>query len=294
MHNTRTVPIPGLLATSTSSISLPAQSAPGEIPNYTSTRRFIYRPLYTACGSANSLPIRPHTLQTQFQSRSHSHHRRPDDVLLQLATSVSLNGDSVLPPAATSSLRRRKRVALGHTGILAVVGFTLLLTISCACWATPGIHRIASALVTVMKRTWNTLCTFDWRGSATFHVTPAMRTSVALSLVLGVLLGAAVGVVSGLEPAVVVGVSASMAIGCVFVMSFAVIHGVNALRAISFALFVSLCLPFGFGFGFGVGILISVFFGLEDPEDVADKTKDFVCNFPDFIKVVAAFTLEIL
>lgn len=115
-----------------------------------------------------------------------------------------------------------------------------------------------------------------------------------MSMALGVLLGVGVGLISGLEPAVVIGVSASMAMGCVFVMSFAILHGVNALRAVSFALFVSICLPFGFGFGFGVGILVGVFLGLEDPDDIREKTKDFVSNFGDFVRVVAAFTLEIL
>lgn len=113
-------------------------------------------------------------------------------------------------------------------------------------------------------------------------------------MALGILLGVGVGLISGLEPAVVIGVSASMAMGCVFVMSFAILHGVNALRAVAFALFVSVCLPFGFGFGFGVGILAGVFLGLEDPEEIRDKTRDFMGNFGDFVRVVAAFTLEIL
>lgn len=115
-----------------------------------------------------------------------------------------------------------------------------------------------------------------------------------MSMALGVMLGIGVGLVSGLEPAVVIGVSASMAMGCVFVMSFAILHGVNALRAVSFALFVSVCLPFGFGIGFGIGVLIGVFLGLEDPDDIREKTTDFVHNFSDFVKVVTAFTLEIL
>lgn len=115
-----------------------------------------------------------------------------------------------------------------------------------------------------------------------------------MSMALGVILGVAVGIISGLEPAVVIGVSASMAMGCVFVMSFAILHGVNALRAVSFALFVSICLPFGFGAGFGFGILIGVFLGLEDADDIREKTKDFVIHFADFLHVVTAFTLEIL
>lgn len=121
-----------------------------------------------------------------------------------------------------------------------------------------------------------------------------MHASMYLSLLLGLGLGAGVGLLSGCEPAVVIGVSASMAMGCVFVMSFAVLHGVNALRAVAFALFVSVCLPFGFGCGFGLGVLGAVFLGLEDADDVREKTSDFVRNFPDFVKVVAAFTLEIL
>ncbi|CAN8061470.1 unnamed protein product [Agarophyton chilense] len=85
-----------------------------------------------------------------------------------------------------------------------------------------------------------------------------------------------------------------MAMGCVFVMSFAILHGVNALRAIAFALFVSVCLPVGFGVGFGSGILVGVFLGLEDADEIREKTSDFVNNFGDFVKVVTAFTLEIL
>lgn len=121
-----------------------------------------------------------------------------------------------------------------------------------------------------------------------------MKVSIAMSMALGVLLGIGVGIISGLEPAVVIGVSASMAMGCVFVMSFAILHGVNAIRAVSFALFVSICLPFGFGFGFGIGILVGVFLGLEDPDEIREKTKDFVTNFTDFLHVVTAFSLEIL
>lgn len=121
-----------------------------------------------------------------------------------------------------------------------------------------------------------------------------MRLSIAMSMVLGILLGIAVALISGLEPAVVIGVSASMAMGCVFVMSFAVLHGVNALRAISFALFVSVCLPLGFGFGFGCGVLLGVFLGLEEPDDIRDKTEEFVTHFRDFVAVVLAFTMEIL
>lgn len=234
------------------------------------------------------------TPHSRSHLQPHMHHLPRLNTFFRLVRVIGIQGVSSLPMVTTSPSRRRKRVALGRKGLLTTVTITLFVTICYACWATPGIWRAGQAFMRVLKRAWWALRTYDWKGAATFRVTPAMRTSVALSLILGVLLGAAVGVVSGLEPAVVVGVSASMAIGCVFVMSFAIIHGVNALRAISFALFVSLCLPFGFGFGFGVGILISIFLGLEDPEDVGDKTRDFVQNFPDFIKVVAAFTLEIL
>ena len=121
-----------------------------------------------------------------------------------------------------------------------------------------------------------------------------MRVSIALSLILGVVLGAGVGVLSGLEPAVVIGVSASMALGCVFVMSFAIVHGVNVLRATAFAVFVSACLPLGFGVGFGFGILAAVFMGIEHPDDVRDKTSHFVEHFADFARVVVAFTMEIV
>lgn len=135
---------------------------------------------------------------------------------------------------------------------------------------------------------------FDWRSNIAFKVTKPMRVSIALSLVLGVVLGAGVGVLSGLEPAVVIGVSASMALGCVFVMSFAIVHGVPVLRATAFAIFVSVCLPLGFGVGFGFGILAAVFMGIEHPDDVRDKTSHFVTHFSDFTRVVLAFTLEIV
>lgn len=138
------------------------------------------------------------------------------------------------------------------------------------------------------------LLQYNWRQSAAFRVTDAMKVSIGISLVLGILLGVGVGLLSGLEPAVVIGVSASMAMGCVFVMSFAILHGVNALRAVSFAMFVSVCLPFGFGVGFGVGILCGVFLGLEDPDDIREKTSEFVNHFDEFARVVIAFTLEIL
>lgn len=154
--------------------------------------------------------------------------------------------------------------------------------------------RLISATCAIVRHLYSTATTFDWRYNASFRVTHAMKISIALSMVLGMMLGIGVGLISGFEPAVVIGVSASMAMGCVFVMTFAVLHGVNALRAAAFALFVSFCLPFGFGFGFGVGILIGIAFGLEDADDVREKTADFIYNFPDFVKVAAAFTLEIL
>ncbi len=34
--------------------------------------------------------------------------------------------------------------------------------------------------------------------------------------------------------------------------------------------------------------------GLENPDDVREKTHHFVTHFSDFVKVVFAFTLEIL
>ena len=145
-----------------------------------------------------------------------------------------------------------------------------------------------------MNASWIRLRTYDWKSAISFRVTYPMRVSIALSLVLGVVLGAGVGILSGLEPAVVIGVSASMALGCVFVMSFAIVHGVNVLRATAFAIFVSACLPLGFGVGFGFGILAAVFMGIEHPDDVRDKTSHFVHHFSDFARVVLAFTLEIL
>lgn len=155
-------------------------------------------------------------------------------------------------------------------------------------------NNFFSSMYQTVQRIRSTLLMFDWRASAAFRITPAMKISILMSMALGILLGIGVGLISGLEPAVVIGVSASMAMGCVFVMSFAILHGVNALRAVSFALFVSICLPFGFGFGFGIGILMGVFLGLEEADEIREKTKDFVDNFWDFVKVVAAFTLEIL
>lgn len=144
-----------------------------------------------------------------------------------------------------------------------------------------------------VKETYDKVLNYDWKASASFQVTDAMRMSIVMSLALGIVLGFGVGLMSGLEPAIVIGVSASMALGCLFVMSFAVLHGVNALRAVSFAMFVSICLPFGFGYGFGTGILVGMFVGLEDPDDIRDKINDFITNFGDFVKVVTAFTLEI-
>lgn len=156
-----------------------------------------------------------------------------------------------------------------------------------------GVHFVRTG-ARIVRKTYIGISSFDWRGNASFHVTEAMKVSIGMSMALGILLGIGVGIISGLEPAVVIGVSASMAMGCVFVMSFAILHGVNALRAVVFAIFVSVCLPFGFGFGFGIGILIGVFLGLEHPDDIREKTKDFVNNFGDFVRVVTAFTLEIL
>lgn len=154
--------------------------------------------------------------------------------------------------------------------------------------------RYASRLAGVMERIHWAVTQFDWRAHAAFRVTHAMKMSILMSTVLGMCLGAGVGLVSGLEPAVVVGVSASMAMGCVFVMSFAILHGVGALRAIAFALFVSLCLPFGFGLGFGTGVLVGVFLGVEEADDIRDKTNDFVINFGDFVQVVTAFTMQVV
>lgn len=159
---------------------------------------------------------------------------------------------------------------------------------------THSIPLIISKTKAFINRLYYTAVTYDWRGNASFYVTNAMKVSIAFSMTIGTILGVAVGLISGLEPAVVIGVSASMAMGCVFVMSFAVLQGVNPLRAIAFALFVSICLPFGFGFGFGFGVLLGVACGLEDPDEIREKTSDFIYNFSDFVRVVAAFTLEIL
>lgn len=115
-----------------------------------------------------------------------------------------------------------------------------------------------------------------------------------MSLVLGVALGIGVGVISGLEPAVVIGVSASMAMGCVFVMSFAILHGVSAVRALVFAMFVSACMPLGFGVGVGIGIMIAIVFGLEDPDELREKTRYFVTHFAEFVQEVVVFSIDIL
>lgn len=198
--------------------------------------------------------------------------------------SASLPG---LPPRRASKRRLSASSIASLSALFVVVLLCLLRSSSPAC-------RLWRALSESARRFYAAVAAFDWRSAAAFRVTDAIKVSIAMSLALGVLLGVGVGLVSGLEPAVVIGVSASMAMGCVFVMSFAILHGVNALRAVSFALFVSICLPFGFGVGFGVGILMGVFLGLEDPDDIREKTNDFVANFGDFVRVVAAFTLEIL
>lgn len=154
--------------------------------------------------------------------------------------------------------------------------------------------QLLPPLLPRVRATYYAARSFHWRDAASFRVTPAMVVSISLSMLLGVLLGVGVGLVSGLEPAVVIGVSASMAMGCVFVMSFAILHGVDVLRAVSFAMFVTLCLPVGFGVGFGIGVLGGVFLGLERADDVRDKTREFVGHFGEFLRVVAAFSLEIL
>lgn len=196
---------------------------------------------------------------------------------------------AALPQPTT--LRRKHRAASVSATCL-----SCLLALSCIylLHASGASLNLACTLQAFVRRAYLAFTAFDWRASAAFRVTDAIKVSIAMSMALGVMLGIGVGLVSGLEPAVVIGVSASMAMGCVFVMSFAILHGVNALRAVSFALFVSVCLPFGFGIGFGIGVLIGVFLGLEDPDDIREKTTDFVHNFSDFVKVVTAFTLEIL
>lgn len=200
--------------------------------------------------------------------------------------------DDGLSLPATTPARRAKRRALA----LSTCCFTFLAA-SCVVYVvamsdvSARLFGLLGGFFSGLKRA---LAAVDWRANAAFRVTEAMRMSIAMSMILGLLLGVGVGLISGLEPAVVIGVSASMAMGCVFVMSFAILHGVNALRAVAFALFVSVCLPVGFGLGFGTGILIGVFLGLEDPDDIREKTADFVKNFGEFIKIVAAFTLEIL
>lgn len=205
---------------------------------------------------------------------------------------ISVLCDEGLSLPATTPARRAKRRVLA----LSTCCFTFLAA-SCVVYlmfmsdVSTRLSDLLGGFFSGLKRA---LAAVDWRASAAFRVTQAMRMSIAMSMALGLLLGVGVGLISGLEPAVVIGVSASMAMGCVFVMSFAILHGVNALRAVAFALFVSVCLPVGFGLGFGTGILMGVFLGLEDPDDIREKTTDFVRNFGEFIKIVAAFTLEIL
>lgn len=203
------------------------------------------------------------------------------------------NGDVTDLLPVTNDPRRTmksRRLSMSSIIFLSLCGIMSLYLIHATGF---GIHFVRSA-ARVVRKTYVSVSSFDWRGNASFHVTEAMKVSIGMSMALGVLLGIGVGIISGLEPAVVIGVSASMAMGCVFVMSFAILHGVNALRAIVFAIFVSICLPFGFGLGFGIGILVGVFLGLEHPDDIREKTKDFVHNFGDFVRVVTAFTLEIL
>lgn len=209
--------------------------------------------------------------------------------MLSAATALDLFMLPVTRPgsqnASTSPrIRRRRaiRVLLACTGAIA-----LLIASSQRPLATARLHRAVTTTISHIQR-------YDWRGAIMFRITAPMRVSIALSLVLGVLLGGGVGVLSGLEPAVVIGVSASMALGCVFVMTFAIVHGVNVLRATAFAVFVSACLPLGFGIGFGCGVLVAVFIGLEHPDDVREKTTHFITHLSDFAKVVLAFTLEII
>lgn len=198
--------------------------------------------------------------------------------------------EALLPGPSRHPPVKRRLSFLCFVLILIVVSFCTL-----SCLHLPTLtQRFFETLSRFLTRFHTALASFDWRASAAFRVTDAMKVSIAMSMALGTLLGVGVGLISGPEPAVVIGVSASMALGCVFVMSFAILHGVNALRAVSFALFVSTCLPFGFGFGFGVGILLGVFLGLEEADEIREKTKDFLWHFGDFVKVVTAFTLEIL
>lgn len=193
-------------------------------------------------------------------------------------------------PLTATSRRRKRRVIAFSTGIMS---FSVIICVLYMMNVSQASTRVTQTIATVFGALKRAFRDIDWRSNAGFRVTHAMKVSIAMSMTLGVLLGVGVGLISGLEPAVIIGVSASMALGCVFVMSFAILHGVNALRAVSFALFVSTCLPFGFGIGFGIGILMGVFIGLEDADDIREKTSDFVRNFGEFLRIVTAFTLEI-
>lgn len=204
-----------------------------------------------------------------------------------------LFSEQALLPGASRRSPFKPRVCSVCVALALAIALASLCTLYCLHLSALA-KRSLRCLSATLAHLHQTLASFDWRASAAFRVTDAMKVSIAMSMALGILLGVGVGLISGLEPAVVIGVSASMAMGCVFVMSFAILHGVNALRAVSFALFVSICLPFGFGLGFGAGILLGVFLGLEDADDIRERTRDFVSHFGDFLKVVAAFTLEIL
>lgn len=251
--------------------------------------------------SAYAHSTRTRRASTQARPDGSMHHEqvgRPPAMPTRLAdrrASACIRTTTTLPLTYEPMRRKTRTSSLWLTlmTLAAAALLTVFYTLVDGHARTTGL-ALADGVKEVLKRLYDNVCMIEWKRSASFHVTDAMRLSIALSMALGVLLGTGVGIISGLEPAVVIGVSASMAMGCVFVISFAILHGVSAIRSVTFALFVSTCLPLGFGLGFGIGILIAVFLGLEDADDIREKTGDFVNNFPDFVRVVAAFTLEIL
>lgn len=163
-------------------------------------------------------------------------------------TVSSLAHDSLPGPGSPSGRRihqhRRSLLVVALLFLAALAFCTRSATRSLLADASRAIHRAHDAAVA-----------FDWVGETLFRMTRPICVTLLMSLFLGTVLGFAVGLLHGPEPAVVIGVSGSMALGYVFVLAAAILQGVNVLRASFFSAVVSGTLPLGFGLGFGSGCL---------------------------------------